>query len=129
MLSRARQNMPVTLEDFDTFIREKINEKWSHTKISAYLVASYPGVIGLSTRSVQRYCAAENIHKTSRLNDLDLDKVVNDAVSKVFTCIANWLKYSRFAGSVSRSLKLQIPQLFNGRDKYCRYWGHRSMQG
>ena len=77
--------MCAALEEFDSFIREKIYEKWTHKAISTYLMSHYQGTRGLSTRSVQRYCETNNIHKTSRLNDQQLDTIVNIAVSKVRT--------------------------------------------
>lgn len=71
------------LEEFDSFIREKIEKKWTHKAISTYLVSKYQGMRGLSTRSVQRYCAGNNIHKSARLSDQDLDTVVSNAAYKV----------------------------------------------
>ena len=77
--------MAATLEAFDAFIRDKVDKKWTHKAISNYLMSRHQATRGLSTRSVQRYCAANNIHKTSRLEDQDIDMVVNDAVCKVMS--------------------------------------------
>ena len=55
----------------------------SNKHLASYLMSRYEGTRGLSTRSVQRYCSINDIHKTSRLNDQDLDTIVTNAASKV----------------------------------------------
>ena len=81
------RGMAAALEEFDSFIRDKVEKKWTHKAISFYLMSRYQGTRGLSTRSLQRYCSVNNIHKTSRLNDQDLDVVVSNAASKVTDCL------------------------------------------
>ena len=44
---------------------------------------SNPGVKGLSTRSVHRFCETFKIHASSRLSSSDLDRVVSLSVNKV----------------------------------------------
>lgn len=58
-------------------------ERKTQREISEELKTMYPGVRGLSVRSVRRFCEKHNIHSTSLLSDEDLDKVVCSSVAKV----------------------------------------------
>ena len=56
------------LEGLEDLIREKVEQdQWSHAQLSDFLKQSYPGVQGLSIRSIQRFCQEKNIHKTSKV--------------------------------------------------------------
>ena len=46
-----------------------------------------PGVVGLSRRSVTRYCSQNGIHYSSRLNDQELNDLVENSVFRVLYII------------------------------------------
>lgn len=72
------------LDELEATVREKVeNEGWTYGKLSKHLQELYPGVRGFSVRSLERFCAAKNIHRTSRLKAKEVDSVVAGAVSKV----------------------------------------------
>ena len=72
------------LDELEDFLRTKIEkERWTHPKLSAYLQGLYPGRRGFGVRSLENFCRAKNIHKTSRLNTSEIDTVVSGAVAKV----------------------------------------------
>ena len=58
-------------------------EQKSHNQISVKLNGLYPGVRGLSIRSVRRFCEKHDIHATSLLTNEDLDRVVSSSIAKV----------------------------------------------
>ena len=64
-------------------LKRVVEERKGHQQISEELKALYPGVRGLSARSVRRFCDEQHIHTTSRLSDEDLDRVVSSSVAKV----------------------------------------------
>ena len=71
-------------------IREMvIEEKRTHSEVSTLLKQYFPGSKGLSTRSVRRYCAENDIHKTSRLRAKMLDRVVWSSIQKVCGCFVD----------------------------------------
>lgn len=55
----------------------------SYKKIARELRALYPGVRGLSARSVKRICRSYNVHATSRLSDQALDTLVACGIGMV----------------------------------------------
>ena len=55
----------------------------SYKQISDILNQMFPGERGLSPMSVKRYCCDVGIHKTSRLNDTDLDVIVTRGIREV----------------------------------------------
>lgn len=60
------------------------NDKKSHKEVSILLRQAYPGVDGLSERSVRRFCAQHSIRSRDRsLSTADLDAVVSSAIAKV----------------------------------------------
>ena len=76
----------MSLRDSKDFVvvRRKIErEKWTHLHVSEFLIRRYPGVCGFSVRSIERFCADNNIHRTIRLNDAELDDVVSRCVRMV----------------------------------------------
>ena len=76
--------MAIKLSDLEDLVREKIEvERWTHKKLSLHLNQMYPQQKGFSIRSIQRFCTTKDIHKTSRLNNNNLDEVVQDAVKRV----------------------------------------------
>ena len=77
------------LEHLESLIREKVEkERWTHDRLSDFLQRAYPGVRGLSVRSLQRFCSEKGIHKTARISEQELDRVVADAVAKVNHALA-----------------------------------------
>ena len=73
-----------TLPCIHALILKRVQEeRKSYKQISEELKGLYPGVRGLSVRSVRRYCDRYNIHTTSLLSDDDLDRVVSSSVAKV----------------------------------------------
>ena len=72
------------LEALKDLIREKIEkDRWTHRQLSDHLVQAYPGERGFSVRSLQRFCAENDIHKTERIDESALNQVVTDAIAKV----------------------------------------------
>lgn len=72
------------IDGIESFMRERIEiEKRSYEDISKELQEAHPTARGLSARSVRRFCAEYGIHKTSRLPDHVLDRVVASSVAKV----------------------------------------------
>ena len=72
------------LEEHEAVVREKIEkERWTHKQVSSFLTERYPGQMGLSIRSLQRFCSSKGIHKTSRIDNQKLDEVVSMATSMV----------------------------------------------
>ncbi len=55
----------------------------SHKQISQFLIQKHPTIRGLSPMSVRRYCQSKGIHKTSRLDDVQLDQAVVSGVAEV----------------------------------------------
>ena len=71
-------------DDMESFIRYKIEvENCSQKELSALLQQSFPGMKGLSVRSLQRFCSSQDIHRTSRLEEDELDQVVEESVNQV----------------------------------------------
>ena len=72
------------LEEMEDFVRSKlVNEQWKHLQLSRHLQSLYPGVRGFSIRTIQRFCAARKIHRTSRLDTEEVEQAVAEAVQKV----------------------------------------------
>ena len=67
----------------DQLRRLLFSERMTHEQIGADLRRRYPGLRGLSARSVRRFCSSEGLGKTSRLTSHELDKVVTGYVRKV----------------------------------------------
>ena len=66
------------------FIHYKIIEEGlTYEELSILLKQLYPNCKGFSVRSLQRYCEYENIHRTSRINDVVLDEIVKESVAQV----------------------------------------------
>ena len=73
-----------SLDVFEEYILHKVEvECISHKQLSDELKACYPGFKGFSVRSIERFCAEKEIHKSSRLSSSELERVVSTAVAKV----------------------------------------------
>ena len=64
-------------------MKKIVEDNLTYEELSIILKQMFPNNKGLSVRSLQRYCSSENIHRTSRLNDLDLNDVVLTSVLQV----------------------------------------------
>ena len=63
------------IPNVQSLISKKVTEeRKTHKEISDELKQIYPGVSGLSSRSVRRFCNAHDIHSMSLLTDPDLDR-------------------------------------------------------
>lgn len=72
------------LNELEDVVREKVErERWTYKKLSTHLLELYPGAKGFGVRSVRRFCCLNNIRRTSRLSDGEVDIVVSGAVAKV----------------------------------------------
>ena len=69
--------------NLDSFIRDRVQNGYSHATIASELQLIHPGIAGLSRRSVTRHCSLHNIHYASRLPREQLDDLVEQAVSQV----------------------------------------------
>ena len=70
--------------NLDSFVRERVREGYSHQAIASELEINYPAsLVGLSRRSVTRYCSLNNIHYSSRLQREQLNDVVEQAVYRI----------------------------------------------
>lgn len=58
------------------FVKMRVNAGGSHKEIVAELKNIYPGLRGISVRSLKRFCAVHNLHSTSRCSDRVLDVLV-----------------------------------------------------
>ena len=72
-----------SLADLESFVRGKIEEEKRTHRLREYLMRSYSNTHGFSTRTIKRFCADKNIHRTSRLNEDELDEVVSQSVRMV----------------------------------------------
>ena len=72
-----------SLVDLESFVCGKIEEKWMYHWLSEYLMKRYSNTSGFSIRTIKRLCADKNIHRTSRLNEDELDEVVSQSVRMV----------------------------------------------
>ncbi len=71
------------------FIRTRVSSGATHQEVAADLRQIYSDQIGLSARSVRRFCCGRQIHRSSRLCTQSLDEVVESAVAQVrarFVC-------------------------------------------
>ena len=69
-------------------IRAYITQGFTHAQISDILKENFPGVRGLSSRSVRRYCHDKDIHWTTPVAEAELLDEVEKGVQAV-TVYAN----------------------------------------
>lgn len=67
----------------EDLIATRVMQGYTHATIATELQLLHPGVDGLSTRSVRRFCCSKNIHRSSRLSADEVDEIVESAVSQV----------------------------------------------
>lgn len=68
------------------YIRKRIEDGNTHKVIAEDLRSLFPGVRGISARSVRRFCATHDLHSTSRLSNNALDVLVAYGIGKVRDC-------------------------------------------
>lgn len=72
------------LPGVEDFVRDAVeNLSLCHTQVSALLKAAFPSLRGLSTASVKRFCMMKGIHKTARLDQSTLERLVLSNVMRV----------------------------------------------
>ena len=67
------------------FIEQLVDQGYTHRSIADILRISFPGVRGLSERSVRRFCEQHGIQYSQRLSDADLKHAVASVVRQVST--------------------------------------------
>lgn len=67
----------------EDFIRNRVKSGATHQEIAAELRGLYPGLPGLSGRSLRRFCFLKQIHRSSRLSSQSVDEVVEQAIAQV----------------------------------------------
>ncbi|XP_062499233.1 uncharacterized protein LOC134176583 [Corticium candelabrum] len=67
----------------EDFVRKRVEEGNSHAVISEELQTMFPGLRGLSERSVRRFCTDRGISRRCSLTKEELERCVSDAVSEV----------------------------------------------
>lgn len=65
------------------FMQRRIQDGNTHKSIAEELRRLFPGVRGISARSVRRFCARHDLHATSRLSDSAVDVLVAYGIGKV----------------------------------------------
>ena len=87
--------------------RELIKDGTTYKQIVEKLRYLFPGLRGsrgISVRSVRRYCAAQNLHATSRLSNKDLDVLVAFGIGTVSYLATYYFFHEIAAGYCSHSM-------------------------
>ncbi|XP_062522947.1 uncharacterized protein LOC134197618 [Corticium candelabrum] len=66
----------------EDFVRKRVEEGNSHAVISEELQTMFPGLRGLSERSVRRFCTDRGLGRRCSLTKEELERRVSDAVSE-----------------------------------------------
>ena len=69
--------------DCEVYIRQQIQSRATHGRISIELQQLYPGIRGISARSIRRFCSERGIHYSSRYTASQVENAVEQAVSQV----------------------------------------------
>ena len=79
------------LVELEEYVKRRIqDEKINHTALSMELKGMFPGQSGLSVRSIQWFCEAKDIRKTSRLSQESVEAVVREAIIRVILKLPNF---------------------------------------
>ena len=65
------------------YVKRKVESGATHEAIVKELHRMYPGVRGISIRSLKRFCSSRDLHSTSRISDQDLDVLIAFAIGSV----------------------------------------------
>ena len=84
-------------------VKKRIKSGFTHKTIVEELRAAYPGVRGISLRSLKRFCAAHDLHATSRCSDPALDVLIAYGIGLV-SCRAKGICCKTLNESLSLSL-------------------------
>lgn len=68
----------------EDYISDRVRSGTTHQQIATELQQLY-GCVGMSARSVRRFCSNKHIHRSSQLNTHDVDDLVEQAVAQVST--------------------------------------------
>lgn len=71
------------LDSLEDEIRQRVCRGDTLQSVSQYLQRCFPSVIGLSTRSVRRFCRERNIRYRSNLSDEEVDRLVSRCVFSI----------------------------------------------
>ena len=87
-----------------------VNEARTHEEVYQILLKRYPGIKGLSCRSVRRFCKSHGITRRSEVDDETLDTVVHNQIELLGHC------YSRrtMQGLLSSRVGIRINRTRNG---------------
>ena len=73
-----------SIPGIESFIRDAVKDRrLSHEQVGIQLRTMYPNLRGLSTASVKRYCLENDIHKTARLDQPTVNRLVSLNVMRV----------------------------------------------
>ena len=68
---------------YESEIRGRVDRGETLETVSQYLQSLFPGARGISARSLQRFCHSRDIHYRSNLSTVELDRLVQYAVTRV----------------------------------------------
>ena len=71
------------MEQCELQIRQLFSSGTIHKRISELLQEANPGASGLSERSVRRFCQRKGISYRSRLDDQEVDQVIQSTIQEV----------------------------------------------
>ena len=69
--------------DCEDYICQRIQSGATHSRISIELQQLYPGIRGLSSRSVRRFCSERGIHYSSGFTNSQVENLVEQSVAQV----------------------------------------------
>lgn len=65
------------------YVQMRVNSGYTHRAIVEELRNRFPGVRGISVRSLKRFCSVYDLHATSRISDQVLDVLVAFGIGTV----------------------------------------------
>ena len=72
------------------FVRSRVRSGSTQKAIVEEIRAAFPGVKGISVRSLKRFCATHNVRATSRCSDRVLDILVAYSAG----IVSNWFAWA-----------------------------------
>ena len=67
----------------ENLIRRRVQSRVTYSQISLEMQQLYPGVRGLSSRSIRRFCSERRIHYSSQLSSAQVEELVEQSVAQV----------------------------------------------
>ncbi len=83
MLQVANSMSSLDSLDILPLVQSRVRNGHTHKRIVEELRRTFPGVRGISVRSLKRFCAVYNVYATSRISDQALDVLVAYGVGSV----------------------------------------------